>query len=187
MFQHKKSVMYDSDRRLTMQIVESMPRIQISNPEKDTLPSKMIAGEIMELNLQLKNVGNIDARNVWFNSNQGHNLRIESQDLMDFRSSRLIMSSLPGPISVGDIEAGESKILKTKLLMQKQPHTLHSPCDVGQNLIEIMVYCQDDQNEQFIPQTDSITLETLIVAPMALQANILPAPIHCHKRALQGM
>ena len=57
--------------------------------------------------------------------------------------ARLTLSSMAGLIAVGDVAAGGAMVLKTKLLIKP---------NVGKTLIEIVVYCQDDFNDQFIPQ-----------------------------------
>ena len=62
--------MYDQDQRLIVKIVEKAPRIEITNIGK-SLPVKVVAGEIIEFHLEVKNIGNLEAKNVWINSNQG--------------------------------------------------------------------------------------------------------------------
>ena len=160
--------MYDSDRRLTLKIVESMPRIKlrVSNNGLDdnggsadnVLPCSMISGEIIEIEIEIKNFGNLSASNIWINSNQKNRFQISELNQTSIfhpgadstlSRTKLKLSSLPGPICIGSLAAGESRLLKTKLLMQ----TTQTGTNSGRNLIEICVYCQDDQLEQFIPQS----------------------------------
>ena len=125
-------------------------------------------------------MGNAAAKDVWFNSNQSAFLKPpipppESSNQID--SFTFNLSSLPGPIQIGSLAANESRLLQMKLL---------TPPRSGKNLIELIVYCEEDENGLYLPQSDGISLETEIVAPLELDLNILPAPVNCSKRALQG-
>jgi len=127
------------------------------------------------------NVGNAAAKDVWFNSNQSAYLKplaTPPESTNDVDSFTFNLSSLPGPIQIGSLAANESRLLQMKLFTQPRS---------GKNLIELIVYCEEDENGLYLPQSDGISLETEIVAPLELDLNILPAPVNCSKRALQGI
>ena len=129
----------------------------------------------------MTNVGNAAAKDVWFNSNQSAYLKplvTPPESTNDIDSFTFNLSSLPGPIQIGSLAANESRLLQMKLFTQPRS---------GKNLIELIVYCEEDENGLYLPQSDGISLETEIVAPLELDLNILPAPVNCSKRALQGI
>ena len=74
--QHKKSKMYDADRRLSVVVVEKCARLEVS--VRQPPPETCLSGEAVTFDLIVANTGNGDANDVWLNHNQGHLLTVNS-------------------------------------------------------------------------------------------------------------
>jgi hypothetical protein len=98
---HRKGVFYADDKRLAFNVEKEMPLLNMS---VESLPDKLICGEIFETKITFTNNGTKDAENCWLNHNQNRLLKIlEGQTPTD--PSTIALSSYPSLVSLGDIPA----------------------------------------------------------------------------------
>ena len=128
--QHKKSVMYGDDLRLTVKVIDQAARLDVSLGTG--LPPKCLANEIITLSLTIKNHGNGSAKNVWINHNQGDRIRTGEANVHTESVYKINKSSLSGPTFIGDIESNGQKIIPVQMLMSGQ----------GKRLLEIVAYTE---------------------------------------------
>jgi hypothetical protein len=170
---HRKGVFYADDKRLAFNVEKEMPLLNMS---VESLPDKLICGEIFETKITFTNNGTKDAENCWLNHNQNRLLKIlEGQTPTD--PSTIALSSYPSLVSLGDIPANSSKTLS---------FFLKAPESQQLNSLDIVLYSngsQDRGTKDSLSVTISKKIE--IIGMISPAIHVLPAPIGAKKRVLQ--